>query len=329
MWRKILPISRAKPASAADRPQVARVRVLEQGRTPSGDYLLRPWLAANALIGETLDTREPPRAGQIAAGDLVVIARYLPPAWFKVLEAQREQLAGIVYFMDDDLLDPAVLHDLPKAYSQKIQQLATAHRDWLKKSDAGLWVSTPALARKYAAWSPTVLPMSPPRSLMAPRPGVRIAYHGTGSHWQEIEWLHAVVSRVLDSRPETHVELFGDLAVHRAYRDLPRVSVLHPMSWENYLAYTGAHRCDIGLAPLRPGRFNAARGPTKFWDYARMGAVGVYTDVEPFAGFIRNGIDGVLVPDEPAAWIDAILQLIDNPERRADLSRAAGERAGC
>ncbi len=302
--------------------------VLEQGCTPSGDYLLKPWLAQQGLATVMIDSREAPRAGQLVPGDLVIVARYLPPGWLKVIDAKLALLAGLVYFMDDDLLDPAVLPELPKPYAQKVQRLATAHRAWLKQAGAALWVSTPALARKYSAWSPTLLPMAPPAGLMARRRAVRIAYHGTGSHAQEIEWLHGVLKQVLDRCAGAHLELFGDLTVHRWYRDLPRVSVLHPMSWENYLAYTASHRCDIGLAPLRPGRFNGARGPTKFWDYARMGAAGLYTNVPPYAGFISHGVDGLLLPDDADAWVEAIVSLVDNPARRSEMAQAAKRRVG-
>jgi hypothetical protein len=81
------------------------------------------------------------------------------------------------------------------------------------------------------------------------------------------------------------------------------------MRWENYLTFTASQPADIGLAPLLPGAFNAARGAVKFYDYARMGAAGIYTDVEPYRGFVRNGVDGLLLPNEPQRWIDAIAAL--------------------
>jgi hypothetical protein len=326
MWRKLLSRSVTAPAPAFGRGCGERVRVLEQGRSPSGDYLLKPWLQQRGFAVEALDSREPPRAGQIEAGDRVVIARYLPTAWRKLLDGRREQLAGLAYFMDDDLFDAALLRELPKGYAQKIRRLATDHRNWFKQVRAELWVSTPVLAEKYAAWSPVLLPMAPTVALMQRRRSVRIAYHGTASHIGEIEWLHGVLSQVLAQRPQVHAELFGDITVHRWYRELPRVAVLHPMSWENYLAYTASHRCDIGLAPLRPGRFNAARGPTKFWDYTRMGAAGLYADAVPYAGFVRDGVDGLLVGHEARAWVERIIELVDDAPLRASLSAAARER---
>jgi hypothetical protein len=47
----------------------------------------------------------------------------------------------------------------------------------------------------------------------------------------------------------------------------------------------------------------------KFYDYARMGAAGVYTDAAPYRGFVRDGVDGLLLPNEPARWVEALAAL--------------------
>jgi len=156
---------------------------------------------------------------------------------------------------------------------------------------------------------------------------VHVAYHGTASHGAEIEWLHPVMAEVLARCPQAHFELFGDGRTAHAFLALPRVTLLHPLKWPNYLAYTAATRRDIGLSPLLPTPFNAARGAVKFYDFARMGAAGIYTDVTPFAGFVRGGVDGLLLPNEPARWIEAIAALVQDAPRRRAIAAAARARA--
>jgi len=155
---------------------------------------------------------------------------------------------------------------------------------------------------------------------------VRVCYHGTASHPREIDWLLPVIEQVQARSEAIHFELFGGRAVARRFGGLPRVSVLHPMAWPNYLAYTASHRCDIALAPLLPGAFNAARGPTKFYDYTRMGAAGLYSDVAPYRGFVRDGGDGLLLDNDSERWIGAILTLALDAEKRAGLAAAARQR---
>lgn len=72
------------------------------------------------------------------------------------------------------------------------------------------------------------------------------------------------MEQVLQRCPNVSFEIFGEHEIYKLYRELPRVSVLHPMSWENYLAYTKSQQADIGLAPLLMSKFNAAREASNF-----------------------------------------------------------------
>ncbi|KPK47741.1 MAG: glycosyl transferase group 1 family protein, partial [Thiotrichales bacterium SG8_50] len=103
---------------------------------------------------------------------------------------------------------------------------------------------------------------------------------------------------------------------------------LHPMSWPNYHAYTSLGGLHIGLAPLLPGRFNAGRSSTKFFDFVRCGAVGIYSDTAPYAGFVRNGVDGLLVRNDPDAWVEAISTLARDGETRSRMAQTAAQRLG-
>ena len=333
MWRRLLG-SQARIVPAAGTPAHAaaarRLLLLEEGSTPSGDYILAPWLATLGPPVLRLDARQVPRTGQIEPGDFVVVQRYLHAPWRQAIERQRPELAGLAWFLDDDLLDPQALAELAaphlQAYARKIRQLALSQRPWFEQMGSQWWVATEALARKYADRSPTVLPFAPPPVLVQPRSTVHVVYHGTASHQREIDWLHPVITDVQRRCAHTQFELFGELPVHRHYRDLPRVAVLHPMRWENYLAHTAGRPADIGLAPLLPGRFNAARGPVKFADYARQGALGLYSRVPPYEGYVRDGVDGVLLPNEPEAWVEAILRWAGDAPARATLAAAARAR---
>jgi hypothetical protein len=287
-----------------------RCVVLEEtAPNPSGDYLLLPALRELGLPIVRGDARHAPGPDGLRAGDLVVISRYVPPLWRRPLSRRRAELAGLVYFMDDDLLDATAHAGLAPPYARKLATLASSQRRWLESTVDAWWVSTPALAAKYARLAPRVIPLAPPADLRSARPAVHIAYHGTASHAAEIQWLRDVVASVQERCPHTHFSLFGDHAVNRLYRELPRVCVLHPLRWENYLAYTATHQAHIGLAPLLPGAFNASRGAVKFFDYGRMGAAGVYSDVEPYRGFIRDGVDGLLLPLDPARWAETLAGL--------------------
>ncbi len=72
---------------------------------------------------------------------------------------------------------------------------------------------------------------------------------------------------------------------------------------------------------------NAARAPVKFIDAARCGAAGLYSDRPPYRGFIRHGVDGLLLGDEQREWLQAIAQLIEDHQARRRLAEGGRQRA--
>jgi hypothetical protein len=146
--------------------------------------------------------------------------------------------------------------------------------------------------------------------------GILVCYHGTAAHERETKWLLPIIERVQARTDNVHFELFGNDAVHKLVKGFPRVSILHPMTWANYLSYTSVQQCHIGLAPLLPSAFNSARGSTKFFDYARMGAVGLYSKRPPYLGFINDGADGILLDNDPELWLKSLIALAEDEAKR-------------
>lgn len=302
--------------------------ILSGGETPTTDYFLVPFLERQGYAVSLLDGGCEPMASSFHAQrcGLVVISRYVSSSWLGALQRLHQQGTKLVYFMDDDLFDLVALGGLPWRYRWKIVSRAWWHRSRLMRLCDAFWVSTPYLAQKYARHRPVLLEPLPSERTVSARHTIRVCYHGTASHPQEFEWLLPMIRAVQERSDDIHFELFGGRDVARRFAGVPRVSVLHPMNWSNYLDYTAGHSCDIALAPLLPSAFNAARGPTKFYDYTRMGAVGLYSDVAPYRGFVREGVDGILLDNEPLLWVEAILALAHDGGRRLALATAARQR---
>jgi glycosyltransferase involved in cell wall biosynthesis len=229
--------------------------------------------------------------------------------------------------MDDDLLDPAAQAMLPAPYRRRLRERITAQRRRIPALFPQIWVTSAFLEQKYAALGAVRLPLSPHPDLLLQRPRLQLAYLGTSVHQLEFAWLRPLLASVLERYPQAHVDLFGDLSINRQFRDLPRVRILHPMTWSNYLAETGAGRVDLLLSPLLASPFNAARAEVKVIDAARCGAAGLYSDRPPYSGFVRDGIDGLLLADDQQLWLAAIARLIEDPGLRQRLAAAGRRRA--
>ena len=93
-------------------------------------------------------------------------------------------------------------------------------------------------------------------------------------------------------------------------------------------AYLAA--CDVLLAPhgrqVDGGEFFGS--PTKLYEYLAAGRAIVASDVGQIGRVVRHGRTGLLVPpDDPAALVEAVVRLADQPGLRAELGRAARAEA--
>jgi hypothetical protein len=296
--------------------------------------------------------------GHDSCSEVRICARYIDLTEFNVK-------FDYIYFMDDDLLDLKALFGIPVTYAFRLWRKVTSKRKWILSSCSELWVSTPYLAKKYAAWLPHLIrPVAsgpllernwlssqdcvsnpsfqrPSLDLSSLSPSltslvestssftsgvVRICYHGTWSHRDDMKWLAPVIAEVQLRCSNTIFEVIGDRRVARIFRGIPRVIVLPTMSWPDYLKHTQTARQDIGLAPLLDTLFNRGRGPIKFFDYARCGAVGIYSSGPAFESFVADGVDGFVLKNNQQLWVDTLIKLVCSPEIRASMYEAAWQK---
>ena len=267
--------------------------------------------------------------------------------------------------MDDDLLDLKVLSSVPLGYAFRLWHKATSKRKWIFSSCSEFWVSTPYLAKKYAAYHPRLIRpvasgpllernwlssqdcvsnpsfqrpvvhsshLSPALTTFTDTTSssnatlVRICYHGTWSHRDDMKWFAPIICEVQRLCPEVHFEVIGDARVSRIFKKVPRITVLDTMAWPDYLSYTQNNRFDIGVAPLLDTLFNRGRGSIKFFDYARCCAVGVYSSGPAFESFVTDGVDGFVLKNDQQLWIDTLVKLVRSPELRATMYEAAWQK---
>jgi hypothetical protein len=306
-------------------PPGVDVYVVQEAANPSADYFVFPACEGQGRRVHRCGFGDIPPTPALA-GAVVVFVRYVPQDWMRTVEAVRSGLAGLLFFMDDDVLDPAAAVGTPWRYRYKLYRLAARHRGWLRRQQARLWVSTPWLASKYAAWRPLC---SDPAPLAAAPRVCRVFYHGTASHDAEIRWLRPVLEAALREEESLVLEIVGGQAVHRLYRGLPRVTVVHPMKWPAYQAFMDMGGRHIGLAPLLDLPFNRARSGTKFFDITRCGAAGLYAAGAIYGSLVRDGENGLLLPMRQETWAKALVELARDLSRRERmLARARATVAG-
>lgn len=287
--------------------QPQRILIIEENDNPSTDYFVMPHAQTLGLPISRLHWKDVPTTEQLDQA-LVIIVRYLTPAWKKNLEQARDQIAALAYFMDDDIPDTTASRGLPLKYRFKLARYGAWQFSWLMKQRAQLWVSTDFLKNKYTPYQPTQLK---PQQIPSLTERYRVFYHATASHRAEIEWLHPVIAAVLEQEPKIDFEIIGDHQTHNLYRKLPRTTVVNPMSWgayQHFIAQPGRH---LGLAPYIESPFNAARSYTKVFDIQRAGARGIYAEGGPW-GRHQDPEKMLLLPMVEEVWVNEIARKARN-----------------
>ena len=303
-----------------------RVLVLQSGPNASVDYYLRPRLHQSGLEGAIFDLdQDPGTIDLLQKSDLaVIICRYVNAPWLRALEDAGTRLSGIVYFVDDDLAAMLSDRSLPWRVRGKVALAYERHRAALAPLINEVWASTPALAARFPGGARIVpaIPCDPPAEPLE-RPANRIIYHGTDVHGPERLFVLQIAKVFQSIRPQLRFEITGDARLQRLSAGLNNVDIVAQTSWPDYLAAQRNRSAAIFLAPMLESPTNSCRAPVKRFDAARLGACGVYADAEPYRSAVRHGEDGLLASMEVSAWVHALSRLLENPDLRLTMVRAA------
>ncbi|MFA0813006.1 glycosyltransferase family 1 protein [Microbulbifer epialgicus] len=294
----------------------SRWLIVEEGPNPSTDYFILPFLTDMRVSVERVNFHELANEERLQDSNLIFV-RYLPFKWQSLLNKNLEKISGIYFFIDDDLFDWQAFSSMPFRYQAKIFRYSWLRQRWLKSVGAQLWVSTHYLQNKYVKWAPKLIKPKP--LIDSTESCLTVFYHGSASHQEDIQWLRPVIQEVLKHNPRLTFEVIGNASINRLFGSMPRVQVLHPMNWPNYLSMLQKPGRTIGLAPLLDLPFNRARSHTKFFDITQAGAVGIYAAGDIYEKVVYHRKNGLLLAMDPALWVDGILSLAEDDALRESL----------
>jgi hypothetical protein len=235
-------------------------------------------------------------------------------------------LSGVAYLVDDDIPGAWRCADVPLDYGFWTTGRYLYVRRLLAAVCDRVWFSTEPLRQRYPASKAQVLSPLEPYESRPPAPvGTRRwAYLGTQTHAREIRWLLPVVETVQALSADFEFEIFGGRGVEKLFAHVPRVRVLPARRWQEFVQYCRETDLAVGVTPLLAGHFNAARTWVKFLDITRCGGVGVFSQREPYWPALADA--GVsFLPDDPKAWIDEVVRLLQDDNLRMQRYRHAAE----
>ncbi|MBB6483407.1 hypothetical protein [Rhizobium lusitanum] len=324
---RLLPRPQPSGALGGDHRSAAkRLLILSRYPNPTVSYYLdeRVKLAEIPVImkslDDSLDTIE-------SEGLFVVICRYIKPSQLRWLEKRRTNLAGVAYFVDDDIRAVVTGREASWLYKFRLTTLAIRPLPRLNRLLTHIWVSTEALSRTLATAGQQIDILNPLPAHPANAPGnavsedvtpLKMVYHATGVHRHEHEFLMPIVKIAMERHPNVHFEVFASGALARRWGrqgiDPARMTIVAPLSWPAYLTRTTHQNADIALVPLLPGMTNASRADTKRVDITRLQAAAIFSQCPTFA---RCAVAGEFhISNTVEDWSAAIDQLVNDRQRR-------------
>lgn len=308
-----------------------RIVVFIKGQNPSFDYYLTARLRAYGISCEVRCIDRDGLDGIDPDGLLVIICRYIRPRQMAWIKCHRGRLAGVAYFVDDDIAALATDGENDLGYRLYLSFFACLPMMALEFTHQ--LVSTPNLAHALGTAATTVLAPAPiienhmPLDCPREKSALKIVYHATNTHHREHAFLVPILEEVMRRRPGASLEIVAGGRSNDLWRraSIPhdRMRILRPMNWPDYHRHSREEGADIALMPLLDGLANDSRADTKLIDCFRMGAAPLLSDAAPY----RTRNSGIfMVTNTPENWIEGLLALIDNADRRNAAREAARAR---
>lgn len=268
-------------------------------------------------------------ATPIGWADLIVIQRYFPlQETLPILELILDSGKPVVYDIDDFLLEVPHTHPLYQNFQRTIPFIYKL----LPKANL-VTVSTDILRQHLLAFNPNTvtIPNFIDESVIMPvhfpsdSSKVTIAYMGTPTHTHDLALIEEVLFKLRDKYNTLVQFVFWGCAGNR----LEKLGRVIPFDdcYASFLGNLGSVHFDIGLAPLADTPFNRCKSNIKWLEYSAYARAGIYSDLEPYRGSVQHGKTGMLVGNDPNEWMDALEYLIEHPDERKAMGRAARKDA--
>ncbi|MFA5898727.1 MAG: glycosyltransferase [Hyphomicrobium sp.] len=152
---------------------------------------------------------------------------------------------------------------------------------------------------------------------------VRIGFAGSTSRAADLDVIAPIIESTLHTFRDVVFEFAG--AMPNGISAGPRVRFFpYDGDYGRYIKFQRQRNWAIGLAPLFDHDANRCKTDNKYREYSGCGFAGIYSNIPPYADVIEDGVTGLLVGNDPAAWMAAIERLIERPLERSTIAANAG-----
>lgn len=248
--------------------------------------------------------------------DVVIAHREINMLEFEFLKAARQREIPVIYDTDDLLLHLPQwsLHTIPPAERAFMKStLALADR---------VTCTTPMLKKELKRHTDAVHII--PNVIMPtmPLPDPRQRHYSSqctlvlaSSDATLVDGVVPVMYTLLKMFDFLQCVVIGNVA-HNFQIPSDRLRCFPACGEEEFSELLAGINNGIGLLPLDDSLFSSCKSPIKFWHYTACGIVSVASRCDPYARYIDDGINGILLDNTPDAWCTGVARLIRDHRKR-------------
>lgn len=318
---------------APDQKRPARVLALCEAPIPSavlGIHAVFEGLAEKTQACELrTGTSVAPSTHDVAWADSIVLVRGASPAERRLLLEAKRLGKRVATYLDDDL--ERVPDTARSGYFFTSEEVRANVAFIVREADDVLVCSDRLREELTLRHERPILRLLQPRPARlpgetVPRPPdepVRIGFLGSVDHGPYIDELLGDVLRALKRERGSGVSFVFCGAEPRVAADIGAVRQPFEPDFATWRKRALGLGISVGLAPLPESAFHQFKYWNKYLEYGSLGIAGIYSDVPPNADVVRAGATGLVVPNDPDAWSDAISRLIAERSLRERIGHAA------
>jgi glycosyltransferase involved in cell wall biosynthesis len=307
-----------------------RLLAILPGIGPTGImYIIKPMLALErqGLVRFRLMLQPYFRPSDLNGVDVVQFCRNVDPRYAAILDCVRARRIPYTYELDDDLFavppgtEDGVFYNDP---------LKVVMLERFLHSAALVRVYSRQLVERVHPYTQRVVQVSPlvDWARMQPSPPlqqgpVKIVY-ATSRRDDYLYSIFTPAALELLRRYPTQIALYFWGFQPPEFADLPNVHYFkYIANYDRYLSQFARQGFEIGLAPLVDDEFHRSKTDTKFREYGACAIAGVYSRALVYTNVVQDGQTGLLVDNTPAAWLEALIHLVEDRALRQRIGQAA------
>lgn len=261
----------------------------------------------------------------IAWCDVLISVRGCESVDKEVVKAAKRADRLLIFALDDDLLD--IPPEVPCAKYFQNPELRENIIDIMNMCDV-FWTTSPNLLSKYQSHFTRSLLMDACVQLpekyttISELLPIKFLYAGSTDHSDLIkEVLYPPIKKILDEYgAQVHFTFIGadpGLSDEVYVKYIPYIN-----DYDTYRKTVIEGGYHAAFAVVRDESFYRCKYYNKFLEYTSIGAVGLYSALEPYTFLVKNELNGLLCETEEQ-WYQAMRIIIENPAHREQMLQLA------